>query len=111
MVRFRHRVSNQPAMIDSVVRVMHAVLSMNRGIYCGQDYMDRERMAEIQCPTLVLWSDRNPGKPFEVIKPAIDLIPDAEVHIIADAAHWPQFEQAEVVNRLMIAFLTRTSAA
>jgi 2-hydroxy-6-oxonona-2,4-dienedioate hydrolase len=109
MVHIRHRIYNQPGMVDSVVRVMHAVLSMNRGLYCGGDYLARERMAQIRRPTLVLWSDHNPGKPFDVIKPAIDLIPDAEVHIIKDAAHWPQFEQPEVVNGLMIDFLTRAS--
>ena len=107
MVRIRHRIYNQPGMVDSVIRVMQAVLSMNRGLYCDRDYLARERMAEIRRPTLVLWSDHNPGKPFDVIKPAIDLIPDAEVHIIKDAAHWPQFEQPEVVNGLMIDFLTR----
>jgi pimeloyl-ACP methyl ester carboxylesterase len=64
-------------------------------------------MAGIKRPTLVLWSDHNPGKPFDVIKPAIDLIPDAEIHVIADAAHWPQFEQPGDVNRLMIEFLRR----
>lgn len=109
MVHIRHRIYNQPGMVDSVVRVMNAVLSMNRGLYCGRDYLARERMAEITRPTLVLWSDHNPGKPFDVIKPAIDLIPDAEVHIIKDAAHWPQFEQPEVVNGLMIDFLTRAA--
>jgi 2-hydroxy-6-oxonona-2,4-dienedioate hydrolase len=109
MVHIRHRIYNQPGMVDSVVRVMNAVLSMNRGLYCGGDYLARERMAELTRPTLVLWSDHNPGKPFDVIKPAIDLIPNAEVHIIKDAAHWPQFEQPEVVNGLMIDFLTRAS--
>jgi 2-hydroxy-6-oxonona-2,4-dienedioate hydrolase len=109
MVQIRHRIYNQPGMIDSVIRVMHAVLSMNRGLYCGRDYLARERMAEIKRPTLVLWSDHNPGKPFNVIKPAIDLIPDAQVHIIENAAHWPQFEQPETVNRLMLDFLTRAS--
>jgi 2-hydroxy-6-oxonona-2,4-dienedioate hydrolase len=109
MVRIRYRVYSQPGMVQSVVRVMHAVLSMNRGLYCGRDYMNRALMAKLSCPTLVLWSDHNPGKPFSVIKPAIDLIPDAEVHIIESAAHWPQFEQAETVNRLMTDFLTKAA--
>lgn len=111
MVHIRHRIYNQPGMIDSVIRVMGAVLSMNRGLYKGGDYLARERMAQISRPTLVLWSDHNPGKPYDVIKPAIDLIPDAEVHIIKDAAHWPQFEQPDAVNGLMIDFLTRPEAA
>jgi pimeloyl-ACP methyl ester carboxylesterase len=107
MVRIRHRIYSQPGMVDSVIRIMGAVLSMNRGIYEGGDYLERDLMAGIKRPTLVLWSDHNPGKPFDVIKPAIDLIPDAEIHVIADAAHWPQFEQPDEVNRLMIEFLRR----
>lgn len=109
MVRIRHRIYNQPGMVESVIRVMMAVLSMNRGIYCGVDYLNSKLMGQISRPTLVLWSDHNPGKPFEVIKPAIDLIPDAEVHIIENAAHWPQFEQPERVNSLMIDFLNRAA--
>lgn len=111
MVRIRHRIYSQPGMIDSVVRAMHAVLSMNRGIYQGRDYLDRTLLAGIRVPTLVLWSDHNPGKPFEVIKPAIDLIPDVEVHVIRDAAHWPQFEQADEVNARMLDFLLRPAGA
>jgi len=107
MVRIRHRIYNQPGMVDSLIHITMAVLSMNRGLYCGRDYLARERMSEIAQPTLVLWSDHNPGKPFNVIKPAIDLIPDAEVHIIESAAHWPQFEQPDRVNSLMIDFLNR----
>ncbi|MCU1374671.1 MAG: alpha/beta hydrolase [Actinomycetia bacterium] len=107
MVRIRHRIYSQPGMVDSVIRIMGAVLAMNRGLYEGVDYIDRNLMGGIKVPTLVLWSDHNPGKPFDVIKPAIDLIPDHEVHIITDAAHWPQFEQAGEVNRLMLEFLTR----
>ena len=111
MVRIRHRIYAQPGMVDSVVKILGAVLAMNRGVYEGVDYLDRDLLAGVRCPTLVLWSDHNPGKPFDVIKPAIDLIPDAEVHIISDAAHWPQFEQPEEVNRLMLGFLGRVTGA
>jgi pimeloyl-ACP methyl ester carboxylesterase len=40
-----------------------------------------------------------------VIKPAIDLIPDVEFHLVQNAAHWPQFEQPEVVNGYLRKFL------
>jgi len=82
------------------------VLEMNRGVYAGTDFINKERLRDISCPTLVLWSDHNPGKPYERVKPAIDLIPDVRVHVVRDAAHWPQFEQPESVNRRMIEFLT-----
>jgi pimeloyl-ACP methyl ester carboxylesterase len=105
MIRIRYDIYAQPGMVDDVVRILHAVLEMNRGPYAGGDYMDAARLSGISCPTLVLWSDHNPGKPYERVKPAIDSIPDVKVHIVTDAAHWPQFEQPDVVNRYMIDFL------
>jgi pimeloyl-ACP methyl ester carboxylesterase len=105
MIRIRYDIYSQPGMVDDVVKILHAVLEMNRGLYCGGDYIDAKRLPEISCPTLVLWSDHNPGKPYERVKPAIDSIPDVEVHVVADAAHWPQFEQPQIVNQHMIDFL------
>ncbi len=109
MVAIRHAIYSQPGMVADVQKILHAVLEMNRGIYQGVDYIAAGRLREISCPALVLWSDHNPGKPYERVKLAIGLIPDVKVHIVADAAHWPQFEQAEVVNRHMIDFLTGVS--
>jgi 2-hydroxy-6-oxonona-2,4-dienedioate hydrolase len=105
MISIRYGIYAQPGMLDDVVKILHAVLEMNRGEYCGVDYIDATRLPEISCPTLVLWSDHNPGKPYERVKPAIDSIPGVTVQVIADAAHWPQFEQSEEVNRAMIEFL------
>lgn len=107
MVHIRHQIYSQPGMAQSVIRVAGAVFAMNRGLYEGKDYLDRELLANLVVPTQVIWSDHNPGKPYEKMKPAIDLIPGVEVHIVRDAGHWPQFEQADAVNRLMIDFLTR----
>ena len=42
MVHLRHRIYCQPGMIDSVVRIMGAVLAMNRGPYNGTDHMTQE---------------------------------------------------------------------
>jgi 2-hydroxy-6-oxonona-2,4-dienedioate hydrolase len=105
MIAIRYAIYAQPGMVADVQRILHAVLEMNRGLYQGADYLARDRLTEISCPTQVLWSDHNPGKPYERVKPAIDLIPNVKVHIVADAAHWPQFEQPATVNRLMLEFL------
>ncbi len=105
MIGIRYDIYSQPGMVKDVVKILHAVLEMNRGVYRGGDYIDATRLPEISCPTLVLWSDHNPGKPYERVKPAIDSIPNVKVHVVADAAHWPQFEQPEVVNQHMIDFL------
>ena len=105
MVRLRYRIYSQPGMTDTVARIMGAVLAMNRGLYNGVDYMDRRLLAGLRVPTQVLWTDHNPGKPLDVIRPAIDLIPRVEFHLVENAAHWPQFEQPEVVNGYLRKFL------
>jgi len=105
MVRLRYRIYSQPGMTDTVARIMGAVLAMNRGLYNGVDYMDRRLLAGLRVPTQVLWTDHNPGKPLDVIRPAIDLIPRVEFHLVENAAHWPQFEQPEVVNGHLRKFL------
>jgi 2-hydroxy-6-oxonona-2,4-dienedioate hydrolase len=105
MISIRHDIYAQPGMLDDVVRILHAVLEMNRGEYCGGDYINAARLPEISCPTLVLWTDHNPGKPYERVKPAIDSIPGVTARVIATAAHWPQFEQPDEVNRYMTEFL------
>ncbi len=105
MVLLRFRIYSQPGMVDTVIRVLAAVLAMNRGPYAGVDYLNRDLLRDIAVPTLVLWTDHNPGKPLEVIKPAIDLIPNVEFALVKNAAHWPQFEQAATVNELMLKFL------
>lgn len=107
MVRIRFEIYSQPQMVEDVQRVMSSVLQMNRGLYRGVDYYDRERLRQIKCPTLVLWSDHNPGKPYERVAAAIATIPDVEVHMIESAAHWPQFEQPATVNKYLVDFLTR----
>jgi pimeloyl-ACP methyl ester carboxylesterase len=106
MVRIRYDIYRQPGMVEDVQKILHAVLEMNRGVYRGVDYIDPSRLPELTCPTLVLWSDHNPGKPYERVKPAIDSIPDVKVSVIRNAAHWPQFEQPDEVNRQMVEFLT-----
>jgi 2-hydroxy-6-oxonona-2,4-dienedioate hydrolase len=106
MVQIRLKVYSQPGMTDTMVKVMKTVMQMNREAFGDIDYYDHT-LAQIKCPTIVIWTDHNPGKSFEAIKPAIDSIPDAEVHLLKGAGHWPQWEKPDEVNSRMIDFLGR----
>jgi len=74
MVHIRHQIYSRPGMAQSVIRVTRAGIAMNRGLCDGKDYLNRELLANLVVPTQVIWSDHNPGKPYEQMKPAIDLI-------------------------------------
>jgi 2-hydroxy-6-oxonona-2,4-dienedioate hydrolase len=109
MVDIRYKMYQQPGMVEHMVTLMCTVLQMNRTRVGAIDYYAHS-LRDIKCPTLVIWTDHNPGKSFAAIKPAIDEISDKEVHILKGAAHWSQWEKPAEVNALIIQFLSRLNA-
>ena len=69
------------------------------------DRIPEDRLKEIRVPTLVLWSDKNPGAGADVGQRTASLIPGSQYYCINDAAHWPQWEKPEEHDRVVGAFL------
>jgi pimeloyl-ACP methyl ester carboxylesterase len=63
------------------------------------------RLSEITTPTMVLWTERNPGHGPEVGRYIAARIPGAVFHCLDDAAHWPQWEQPGAHDRVVTDFL------
>lgn len=63
------------------------------------------RLKEIKAPTLVLWTDKNPGAGADVGKYVSSLIPGSSFYCIVDAAHWPQWEHPEEHDEIITRFL------
>ena len=69
------------------------------------DRIPEDRLKEIRAPTLVLWSDKNPGAGADVGQRTASLSPGSQYYCINDAAHWPQWEKPEEHDRVVTAFL------
>jgi pimeloyl-ACP methyl ester carboxylesterase len=67
--------------------------------------LKEERLAEIKAPTLVLWSDKNPGNGPDSGQRIASLISGSQFYCINDAAHWPQWEQPKEHDRVVNSFL------
>jgi pimeloyl-ACP methyl ester carboxylesterase len=65
----------------------------------------QERLADITAPTLVLWSDHNPGSGPDVGRRIAKLIGGAEFYCIAGSAHWPQWERPAEHDQVVLEFL------
>jgi len=63
------------------------------------------RLREVQVPTLVLWTDKNPGAGPNVGERLHSLLPNAQYYCVADAAHWPQWEHPEEHDQVVMQFL------
>jgi pimeloyl-ACP methyl ester carboxylesterase len=81
------------------------------GVGAPRKLIPQERLAEIRTPTLVLWSDKNPGHGPEVGRHIADRIPGARFAVMEDAAHWPQWEHPEVHDRIVTEFLLSPAAS
>ena len=68
-------------------------------------HYEEEVAATLRPPVLVLWTDRNRGAGPEVGEYLASVIPGAQYHLIANAAHWPQWEQPEQHDEIVAAFL------
>lgn len=72
----------------------------------AERYLIGEReLAAIAAPTLVLWTDKNPGTGPDAGRRLAACIPGAQFACIDDAAHWPQWEKPAEHDRLVLAFL------
>ena len=73
----------------------------------GASQLTPENLAKIPVPTLFLWTDHNPSQQVATAKKAMTYVRDAEWALIEDAGHWPQWEQTDAFNRIVIDYLSR----
>ncbi|HEX4705141.1 MAG TPA: alpha/beta hydrolase [Pseudonocardiaceae bacterium] len=102
LVEVRRRIYADPA----TNAALRTVFANSFGFGSGPNRRIAEaRLAEVTVPTLVLWSDRNPGSGPDVGRRIAELIPGAAYHCVDDAAHWPQWEQPAEHDRVVLDFL------
>ncbi len=54
---------------------------------------DPSWVGRIAAPTLLLWTDHDPTSGLDEAQLLLDWIPDARLHVIHGAGHWPQWEK------------------
>ncbi|HEV3359528.1 MAG TPA: alpha/beta fold hydrolase [Pseudonocardiaceae bacterium] len=52
-------------------------------------------VGKVTAPTLLLWTEHDPTGGLDEAALLLDWLPDAELHVIADAGHWPQWEKVD----------------
>jgi pimeloyl-ACP methyl ester carboxylesterase len=64
-----------------------------------------ELLASISVPVLYLWGERNPGGSVKGAQRAAEITPNGELKVIADAGHWPQWEQPDAFNAIVTEYV------
>ncbi len=110
MIDVRLAIYSQDGMLDSAAKIMSRVVGMLRGDV-GAEYMEPGVLARLQRPTLVLWTEDNPGQTTDLAERVSKDIPDGRFEVLTDCAHWPQFERPEVFNATHLEFLGAATVA
>jgi 4,5:9,10-diseco-3-hydroxy-5,9,17-trioxoandrosta-1(10),2-diene-4-oate hydrolase len=67
----------------------------------------QEHFSSIKAPTLIIWGKQDRVFPFKHAQEIEKWLPNAEVHVIEQCGHCPQFEHPEAFNARVIEFLNR----
>ena len=59
----------------------------------------------LKVPALVLWTTKDPSGPVDEAKRIADLIPNAQLAVMDNCGHWPQYEDTETFDKIHLDFL------
>jgi pimeloyl-ACP methyl ester carboxylesterase len=71
------------------------------------DALTPDRLKTITAPMLVLWTEFNPSAAVAEAESAMNYLPNAEMKVMKDAGHWPQWEHPEEFDQIVIEYLQR----
>lgn len=101
LIQSRYDIYTQPAYQEAVYNIVYLQDPEARKQYIW----DPSWCSKIKAPTLLAWTDHDPTSTVEQAKPIQEMIPGAELTVIEDAGHWPQWEQVEAFNQVIKDFL------
>lgn len=84
-----------------------AILSTMRNNMLESFYETYARLGNLQKPTLLFWGTNDKTTPFENSKILLKAINHAEFHAIENCGHIPHYEKSEIVNPILLEFLSK----
>lgn len=116
--RLEWLMADAASVTDELVAVRRAVYSRTgfaesmRHILCLQSVEVRRRnmltpaeLASIAAPTMVIWTSNDPSGPAKAGLDMAEAIPGGRFELIEGAGHWPQWEQRDRFDDLVLGFL------
>ena len=65
------------------------------------------QVGKMQKPTLLFWGKDDKTVPFENSRIIMKAFPHAEFHAIENCGHIPHYEKPEIVNPILLEFLSK----
>jgi len=94
-----------------IVGFRKSLLSTVRSGMVSSHRATYERVGQHPRPVLLIWGREDRMVPFETSEQVVAAMPQAEFHAIDNAGHIPHYERPDVVNPLLLEFLSRAEKA
>ncbi|MCG2621427.1 alpha/beta fold hydrolase [Arthrobacter sp. I2-34] len=103
LVRIRQAIYSR----EGFARSMGHIMALQKPDIRFRNRVTEEDYAALKVPTLLVWTDHEPSGGIETGERFAAVIPDGELLVIRNAAHWPQWEDPCVFNERAVDFLAR----
>jgi pimeloyl-ACP methyl ester carboxylesterase len=101
LVDLRQRLWSIPETRTALIEYYNRLFAPN----IAEFYWNEDDFRKIVCPTLVLWTDKNPIHGEDAADRLEAIIPGAKKYIMRGCAHWPQWEKPEEHDDVVSRFL------
>ncbi|RKE34736.1 2-hydroxy-6-oxonona-2,4-dienedioate hydrolase [Paraburkholderia sp. BL23I1N1] len=101
LIETRRTIYSQPGFADTMRRIM----CLQEMEVRRPNMITEEQYRSIKAPSLVVWTSHDPTATPAEGKEISEMIPNCKYVVMNECGHWPQFEDAELFNRLHIDFL------
>jgi 2-hydroxy-6-oxonona-2,4-dienedioate hydrolase len=101
LIESRRRIYAQPEFADA----MRRIICLQEMPIRRRNMINEEQYRSIGAPALVIWTSHDPTATPEEGHRIADMIPGARYVVMNECGHWPQFENADLFNRIHIDFL------
>ncbi|WP_405796510.1 alpha/beta fold hydrolase [Streptomyces sp. NBC_01506] len=91
LVNLRRAVYSRPGFVRAITNT----LVLQDPVVRKDFAWDPEWVGRIGAPTLLLWTDHDPTGGLDEAATLLRWLPDARLHVIEDAGHWPQWEKVD----------------
>jgi len=101
LVNLRRAVYRRPGFVQAITNTLVLQDPVVRKAYAWEPGW----VGKVTAPTLLLWTEHDPTGGLDEAEMLLRWLPDARLHVIADAGHWPQWEKVDEYLRTHRDFL------
>jgi 2-hydroxy-6-oxonona-2,4-dienedioate hydrolase len=101
LIKTRQAIFQQP----DWVQACEANMALQNPEIRKRNMLSDEALGRIQAPALVLWTTKDPSGPVTEAQRIASVIPGAQLAVMENCGHWPQYEDTETFDRIHLDFL------